>query len=155
MKNILLENIFDPKTQQVSAYGAGLLQGTAYSRLNNKLSKAIYTLDVTIPEWKLLGQLSENRDVKLSELAELLSYDPPMVTKLVKQLEKKKMVLRAHDKHDERAKIISITPKGSEIVKEAEPLVRKAMGELLQGVSREDLMNYLKVLSMIVKNTQV
>lgn len=155
MENISLVKIINPKTMQLSAHGAGLLQGTAYSRLNAHLNRSLASMNISIPEWKLLGQLHEFGDVKLSMLAELLSYDPPMVTKLVKQLEKKGYVLRKADKIDERAKIITITRSGTEIVQDAEPFVKKAMAQVLDGVSREHLLIYLKVLTAIVKNTNV
>lgn len=136
------------------AYSTGLLQGKAYNILHTTLSRALFPFSISIPEWKLLGQLHENENIKLSELAELLSYDPPMVTKLVKQLEKKSLVKRTYDTKDERAKIISITPQGNNVVMEAEAPVKKVMNDLLKGVSREELLHYLKVLVTIVNNAE-
>lgn len=138
----------------LNAYSAGLLQGKAYSRLHSQLTRALFPFNVSIPEWKLLGQLHENGKVKLSILAELLSYDPPMVTKLVKQLEKKGMVKREQDTIDERAKIITITPQGKDLIEKAEPEIKKVMSSMLQGISRDELITYLKVLTAIVSNTQ-
>lgn len=146
----------DKNSQQVplQAYSTGLLQGTAYSRLHTRLTRALLPFSVSIPEWKLLGQVHEQGTVKLSVLAEMLSYDPPMVTKLIKELEKKKMVKREQDKNDERSKIISNTALGNKVVSDAEPEVKKAMNHILQGISREELLIYLKVLTAIVKNTE-
>jgi MarR family transcriptional regulator, transcriptional regulator for hemolysin len=139
---------------QLHAYSTGLLQGKAYSRLHTHLTRALFQFNVSIPEWKLLGQLHEHGNVKLSILAELLSYDPPMVTKLVKQLEKKGLLKRVQDTIDERAKIITITPEGTNLIEKAEPEVKKIMKVLLKGVSSEELIIYLKVLTAIVNNTQ-
>lgn len=135
------------------AYSTGLLQGKANSRLHASLTKALQPFHVSIPEWKLLGQLHEHGNVKLSTLAELLSYDPPMVTKLVKQLKKKALVKREQDTIDERAKIITITIEGRRLIESAEPEVKKVMHVILQGISREELIVYLKVLTAIVNNT--
>ena len=137
----------------IQAYSTGLLQGIAYSRLHARLNVALLPFRISIPEWKLLGQVHENGSVKLSDLAELLSYDPPMVTKLVKQLEKKGLTKREPDKRDERAKIIKNTKRGTSLLLEAEPEVKKAMNEILKGISREELSIYLKVLTTIVTNT--
>lgn len=146
----------DAKNQeQLHAYTTGLLQGTAYSKLQAKLNLALLPFSVSIPEWKLLGQVHEQGSVKLSELAGLLSYDPPMVTKLVKQLEKKGLVKREADIRDERAKIITNTSKGDALVVQAEPAVKQAMNSLLQGITKDELLVYLKVLSTIVKNSNL
>lgn len=149
-----IEELLNINPNQLNGYSTGLLQGKAYSRLHTHLTRALFPFNVSIPEWKLLGQLHEHGKVKLSILAELLSYDPPMVTKLVKQLEKKGLLKREQDTIDERAKIITITSDGRKLINAAEPEVKKVMHVLLQGTSREELITYLKVLTTIVNNTQ-
>jgi DNA-binding MarR family transcriptional regulator len=139
---------------QLNAYSTGLLQGKAYNRLHKYLTNILLPYNVSVPEWKLLGQLFENHLIKLNELADLLSYDPPMVTKLVKRLEKKDLVKREQDPKDERAKIISITREGSKLIEEVEPKVKMTMAMILNGISREDLNSYIKVLITIVNNTR-
>ncbi len=139
---------------QLNAYSSGLLQGKAYSRLHTRLTRSLLPFNISIPEWKLLGQLYEHGNVKLNELAELLSYDPPMVTKLAKMLDKKALVKRQQDPKDERAKIITITKEGSSVIEQSELVVKKTMAQILQGISREELTTYMKVLITIVNNTQ-
>jgi DNA-binding MarR family transcriptional regulator len=138
---------------RLTAYGTGLLQGKAYSRLNDKLTQSLLPFGISIPEWKLLGQLHEHGKMRLAELADKLSYDPPMVTKLAKKLEKKGLSKRVADAKDERAKVISITVKGDTLVKNIEPEVKKAMRSILKGITPDELRSYLKVLSTIVQNT--
>lgn len=140
--------------QRLNAYSTGLLQGKAYSRLHTSLTQILTPFNISIPEWKLLGQLHEHGRIRLAELAELLSYDPPMVTKLAKMLEKKELLRRLQDPLDERAKIVSITKAGNDLVKKIEPLAKKVMGIALNGVTREELLTYIKVLTVIVNNTQ-
>lgn len=151
-KNI--EDILQINPTQLNAYSSGLLQGKAYSRLHRYLTNTLLPYNVSVPEWKLLGQLFENHKIKLNELADLLSYDPPMVTKLVKRLEKKELVKREQDPSDERAKIITITQEGSKLIKELEPKVKITMAQILKGISKEELTTYIKVLITIVNNTQ-
>lgn len=140
-------------TFDLNVYSSSLLHGKAYSRLHACLTKALQPFNVSFPEWKLLGQLYEHGNIKLSVLAELLSYDPPMVTKLVKQLEKKMLVRREPDAVDERAKIIIITNEGRTLTESAEPEVKKIMQVIFSGISQEEMSIYLKVLTAIVTNT--
>ena len=141
------------KTITHSAYAMGLLQGIAYNRLHTSLTRALQPFDISIPEWKLLGQLYECGTINLSQLAIQLDYDPPMVTKLAKLLEKNELVIREQDKRDERVKMISITKKGRLLIAAIEPVVKQAMHDILNGVSDKELAVYIRVLSTIVKNT--
>jgi DNA-binding MarR family transcriptional regulator len=153
MKNKLEEKKSNANSVQLNAYSTGLLQGKAYSKMHAALTQALAPYNISIPEWKLLGQLHENGKIRLAELAEYLSYDPPMVTKLAKMLEKKKWLQRLADPTDERAKIVSITKTGNELVVELEPVAKMAMSALLNGVGRDELLTYIKVLSLIVNNS--
>jgi DNA-binding MarR family transcriptional regulator len=136
------------------AYSTGLLQGTAYNRMHAQLTRTLEPFKVSIPEWKLLGQLHEHRALRLATLAEYLSYDPPMVTKLVKRLEKLGFLTRTPDKKDERAKVVTITVRGHTLIEKIEPHIKKSMATMLQGITREELLAYIKTLSVIVNNTQ-
>jgi DNA-binding MarR family transcriptional regulator len=151
-KNPILE-LLNIDLIQLKAYSTGLLQGKAYNALQDALSRALSSYNVSIPEWKLLGQLHEHGKMRLAVLAEYLSYDPPMVTKLAKNLEKKGLIQRSADSTDERAKVISITPNGNKIVKKTEPEVKKLMARLLKGITPDELRTYIKVLSLIVNNS--
>lgn len=137
----------------LNAYSSGLLQGIAYSRLHNFLTQALNSFGVSIPEWKLLGQVHERGQITLTQLAQHLDYDPPMVTKLAKLLEKKELIKRLTDTTDERSKFITITAKGNKLIRDIEPEVKKTMGKILYGVSSEELLVYIKVLTKIVDNT--
>ncbi len=136
----------------LNAYSTGLLQGKAYRALNNSLNKVLYTVDLTVPEWKLLGQLHDHGIMKLAQIADRLDVEPPLVTALIDRLEKKGFVSRDYHPQDKRAKIISITPKGVKTVKYIEPEVKKIMRKLLNGVSHQDLIVYIKILETIVNN---
>lgn len=135
------------------AYAVGLLQGRAYARMTSTLSTFLSQYGLSIPEWKLLGQAYEHGDVQLSNLAELLDYDPPMVTKLVKNLEKKKLLTRQPAKHDERAKIIIISTSGKTLIQKIDPQIKLLMRGLLNGVTPEQLKSYIAVLQAIVANS--
>lgn len=158
MINILptnpLKKIFPIELIRLSAYGTGLLQGKAYSRLNNQLTQTLLPYKLSIPEWKLLQELHEHGKMRLAVLAEKLSYDPPMVTKLAKKLEKKNLAKRVSDRYDERAKVIILLPKGEMLLKVSEPKIRQTMRRLLKGISPDELRTYIKVLSVIIKNTE-
>lgn len=141
------------KTIQNPAYALGLLQGKAYARLNTSLSAFLSQFFLSIPEWKLLGQAYEHENVQLSTLADLLDYDPPMVTKLVKILEKKNLLERMPSEYDERAKVIVISTAGKKLIEKVDPQIKLLIRGLLSGITTEQLNNYIFVLQTIVKNS--
>lgn len=151
-ESIITKLKIDPTN--LRAYSTGLLQGTAYNNLHSYLTQTILPFKLSIPEWKFLGQLHEHGQMRLAELAEYLSYDPPQVTKLAKGLEKKGYAKRTQDRDDERAKLISITKKGSDLIEKIEPEVKKALAIILKDVTPNELRIYLKVLGRIVDNTR-
>lgn len=138
----------------LTAHSTGLLQGIAYSRLHSKLTKVLFPHNLSIPEWKLLGQLYDHGNIRMNELSGYLNYDPPLVTKLTKQLEKKGYLRRQYDKFDERAKIIILSTKGVNKLYELDPVIKNNISEILKGISQEELRTYIKVLNIIVKNTK-
>ena len=148
-----IENVLHIDPANLRAYSSGLLQGTAYNRMHTQLTRTLIPFGISVPEWKLLGQVYEHDNLKLNTLAELLSYDPPMVTKQAKSLEKKSLIKRTQDPKDERSKIIAITNEGKQLIEQIEPEVKKTMHQLLNGVSREELLAYIKVLTTIVNNS--
>ncbi len=141
------------KPQNKKAYNAGLLQGKAYRILTIQLTSVLSPFSISVPEWKLLGQLHDHGSMKLAKLANLLNVEAPLVTSLVDSLEKKKLVKRTNDKEDKRAKVIEVTKKGTDLVEKLEPEVKAAMRHLLRGVERNDFEGYIRVLELIVKNS--
>lgn len=137
----------------LNAYSTGLLQGKAYRALSHYLTRALFPHQLSIPEWKLLGQLYEKGEMRLALLADLLEVRPPLVTKLVDSLEKRGLIERVRDPEDSRARLISATKAGKELIPKAEKDVKRAMRALLDGVTREDLLTYLRVLTKIVDNS--
>src|SRR5437870_457485 len=85
---------------QLNAYSTGLLQGKAYRALHGYLTKALFPYDLSIPKWKLLGQLYDHGNMKLAQLADRLSIEAPTVTELIDNLEKNGLVARKNDEKD-------------------------------------------------------
>ncbi|CAN5569534.1 hypothetical protein BH10BAC1_BH10BAC1_18910 [soil metagenome] len=132
------------------AYNSGILQGQAYKTLQNFLSRALLPYNLSIPEWKLLGQLYDHRELRVADLASLLAYDPPLVTSLIDSLEKKKLLRRKTHKRDRRVKMIIPLQKTLDLIPIIEPEVRKVLASLLIGITPDEMKIYIKILQNIV-----
>ncbi len=133
-----------------SAYNSGTLQGQAYKTLQHFLSKALHEYNLSIPEWKVLGQLNDHDELRVADLAALLSYDPPLVTKLIDRLYKKQLIVRKAHKSDRRVTWIVIAKKAKDLMPKMENDVKKTISLLVSGISREEMNIYIKVLQHIV-----
>jgi DNA-binding MarR family transcriptional regulator len=151
MKKFIL-SLLNINPEFLHAYSTALLQGKAYRVLNNSLTNILDKRHISIPAWKLLGQLHDKKLLSSTKLAELLDVEMPMITRLVKELTLKKLVLTVPNTVDGRSKLVSITQKGSLFIEELEQPVKSMMKLLLKGVSYKDLVTYLHVLETIVDN---
>jgi len=148
--NQLLKTIIG--NTSVTSYRAGLIQGKAFRGLNTHMSATLQPYDISIPEWKALGLLSETSDMNLSTLAELLDVEAPHVTNIIQVLEKKKLVRKISNPNDHRAKLVVATSTGKELIKKIEPEVRATLKHLLGNVSKLEMLTYWRVLNSIISN---
>lgn len=135
-----------------TTYQMGLLQAKTYRIIRGHLAKILSAYDLSIPEWTILGQVFEQEGIRLAEISVILSVEAPLVTTLADQLEKKGLVARSDDPQDRRAKLITLTEKGKDLVPKIEDNANQKIKELMQGISEQDLMVYNRVLEFIAKN---
>ena len=142
-------------TTSPGAYISGILQGKAYRALQNQLSQTLAVFNISIAEWKLLGLLTDMQVARIGDLAEALAVEPPLITKMVKQLVKTKFIIQKTDPADKRASILTPTTHTKNLIEELNAPVRKALGDLLIGVSPEEFQIYMRVLTTIGKNGKI
>ncbi len=138
-------------TKFTKAYNVGILQGKAYRVFQNHLSSVLEPYNLTIPEWKIIGLLYDNKEMKAVDLASYLDIDAPLVTVLNKALEKKGFIKRKKSKDDKRAVVICITEKANKIIPEIENVARQEFKQILKGVNAIELAIYIRVLEVVVK----
>lgn len=139
------------RTIQLATYEAGMLQAAAYRNLSTFLTKALKSSNITISEWSLLGVLATVGQTRPSDIAAAMDVKTPMATRLIQSLVEKGLVLEHKVSSDQRGKLIGLTADGKELLEKEELVVRSAMYEYMSGVSREDLMGYLKVMEYLAK----
>jgi DNA-binding MarR family transcriptional regulator len=139
---------------QLPTYKSGLLWAKTYRILRLKVSETLQKYQLTMTEWALLGKLFESKEngVHLADIAAALGVEPPLVTTMVSQLEKKGLLGRKEDIRDRRAKYIYLTDQGKELVPQVEETMQTTIGELMKGLSEEEVTTFLRVLSVIAKN---
>ena len=108
--------------------------------------------DLTLPQWRVIAQLSYADGLSQVALAGLIETDPMTVSGVVERLESKGLVLRAADPGDSRAKIVMITDKARALVNEMKLLAQDVYAEAFEGISEDDRAIALRVLNQMSAN---
>lgn len=117
------------------------------------VEKRIQKLGIHRSWHMMLMHLAGNRNVpSQKELAEEFHISTAAVANTLKNLEKHGYISRAADADDTRRNIISITPKGLDIVESSRKLFDSVDSAMLSGVTVEQLDTFLEVLGIFQKN---
>ncbi|ASA24601.1 MarR family winged helix-turn-helix transcriptional regulator [Paenibacillus donghaensis] len=77
-------------------------------------------LGLTVPQFGLLRMIAQEKKSRVVQLAEKLEVKSSAVTVMLDRLELLGLVQREPDECDRRAVVVTITPPGEELLKEAE-----------------------------------
>jgi MarR family transcriptional regulator for hemolysin len=108
--------------------------------------------DLTLPQWRVISQLSQADGLSQVTLAGLTETDPMTLSGVVERLEAKGLVQRVPAPNDNRAKIVMITDKALALVSEMKLLVTELYEEAFVGVSETDRATTLRVLNQMSAN---
>ncbi|MCH1930284.1 transcriptional regulator SlyA [Shewanella sp. A25] len=110
-------------------------------------------LGLTHPRWTALWKLLRLGDnVSQKVLADALEIELASLMRTLGQLEEQGLVERHCCQTDKRARIVSLTPSGKEVLKLMETRIIKVRGELLNGVSADELSEFERLISLISDN---
>lgn len=86
------------------------------------------------PKWfPVMLTLHHKKELSIVEIANEIGYTHPSTISLLKELEKKQLILSKKDKQDERKRLIEVTPKGEALVGQMKPvweLIKKVLGDI-------------------------
>jgi len=109
---------------------------------------------VTEPQWRVMRVINDRGATDATGLAEVALLHPPSVTRILKELEERKLVVREPDANDRRRTMVALTAEGREFVK----LISRTMMRILREYSDrfgpdrlERLADELRALSAAVR----
>lgn len=105
---------------------------------NAKANAALADLGLKVRSYSVLNLAASDLQPTQRELAQMLSLDPSQIVSLVDDLEANGLILREQDPRDRRQKVISATPDGIKLLKEARKRTQQAQAESLAPLSPEE-----------------
>ena len=132
----------------------GYLLNRTAMRLKRELHHAFkaHGYQITPEQWALLNRLWEQEGLSQVELADLTFKDKPNVTRMLKVLERRKLVFRQPDDNDRRAYKIFLTDEGQALKEKLIPLAVEVLERGQQNVASEDLEAMKNVLDTVYNN---
>ena len=73
--------------------------------------------DITEPQWRVLRVINDRGAADATGLAEVGLLHAPSVTRILKDLETRKLIVRQPDPNDRRRSVVVLTEEGREVVK--------------------------------------
>ncbi|WP_298675701.1 MarR family transcriptional regulator [uncultured Sphingomonas sp.] len=73
-------------------------------------------MDVTEQQWRVLRVLNDLGPLDPSGLSQAAQLHAPSVTRILKELVDRELVVREHDSHDRRRSIVTLSDKGATLI---------------------------------------
>lgn len=109
-------------------------------------------LDMTAEQLKMLVVLWKEDGMTQNELGESVGKFKTSVTKLVDNLEKRKLIQRRPHPSDRRSNMVCLTELGKNIKKQLLPIIEKTLEKAHNNISNDELITFHNVLDKIEKN---
>lgn len=102
--------------------------------------------------WCLVHLSRMEPEARQADLAEQLGITQPSLVRTLDQLEEKGLISRQTCASDRRAKRIKLTEKAAPIITEMEAVISKTRGEILSGISPEELEMLIGLVARLEQN---
>ncbi len=112
-------------------------------------------LGLTHPRWTALWKLLRLGDhISQKVLADALEIELASLMRTLGQLEDQGLIERHCCTKDKRARIVSLTPAGKDVLKLMEERIVQVRANLLRGISDTELNEFERIISLISDNAQ-
>lgn len=96
----------------MAAIDITLMLEQAQRRLSKELDRVLAQVGASAEQWRVLDKLSDERGRPIGDLAQVLSMNPPTMTKLIDRMVAAGVVQRIVDDEDSRRVLVFITDAG-------------------------------------------
>ena len=105
----------------------------------HNMKKLLCDSGMSAPQGMVIGLLSKNKKMKITELSHHLSLSNSTVSGIIDRLEAQEMVVRERSKEDKRVVYVSISPKFEDMHKLFHKKIEKNIKDIMSQGSPEEL----------------
>lgn len=122
------------------------------------LDERLLPYDITPQQARLIGFVcSEQKQGKIiyqKDIEEAFELKGSSVTSLLQGLQRKGFIMRRSDSSDERRKVVTVLPKGQELVSEFETAFQEMDEKMVQGLTRGQQQMLVETLERMAHNLE-
>jgi DNA-binding MarR family transcriptional regulator len=104
---------------------------------------------LSIGQWRVLAKLGEARDMKAKDVVAQTLMDKSRVSRIVRQLEERGLLIRKRDVDDQRGFNMSLTPAGRDIYAAIVPKALEWETALLEGLDLPEYRDLLRIMEKL------
>ncbi len=127
----------------------------ASNTLQTKATQALDEFGVTSTQWSVLGALSRPQAVDgmgINELSEYLLVSRQNLAGVLNRLEERRLVQRATVQSDRRARVVLLTPDGSNLWTQLAVPIAAFYASALEGFDAADRDAFIRYITLIQRN---
>lgn len=113
-------------------------------------AEACGAFDLTSVQYAALAAIRGNPDVDATRLSALIAFDRSTIADVLARLESKGWVLRHPSRKDRRVKLLRLSPDGTALLEQVDPLVREVQERLLAPLDPGDRDTLMRLLTRLV-----
>ena len=105
--------------------------------------------DVTSSQLMVLFLLSQSKEMKMGQIAQMLDLTPRAITGLMVGLEKKKFITRTKDKTDQRITWVKLNSDGQAFFKGVRPDVSSKFSNLFEVLTKKEQIELVRIIEKL------
>jgi DNA-binding MarR family transcriptional regulator len=122
--------------------------------MNEIAEKRFESQSISFTQWVVLAQLAQHPHQTPTELSNHLGHDMGALTRLVDDLQDKKLVRRERSEEDRRAVRITVTAEGRRLAHTAKALVLELANRLAEPYSRSETDQLISLLQRLLAHME-
>jgi DNA-binding MarR family transcriptional regulator len=111
-------------------------------------------LDIGFAQYKVLEAINQNSLARQNMVAEMLDQTEASISRQIKILEKKGLITVASVMGNKRARELSLTRVGEDIVRQAEHILEAVQEKTMEGLTYQDQRYLLELFERMLENTR-
>jgi DNA-binding MarR family transcriptional regulator len=125
-------------------------------KIKMQIDSNLMQYDITNQQARVVGFIGEKQDegitVYQKDIESYMDITGASVTNLLRGLEKKGFIERIRSASDDRAKELSLTLKGKELIATFNSVFSETENKIVQGMTKEQKELFLELLKMVINN---
>jgi len=138
---------------QLTTYQKARLQVVAHRNIQTLVTEVLAPYGLNTSQWIILGWLHDNPDgMRVTSLAEVLQVETPLITSLTQPLEAAGNLKITVDALDKRARLLTLSEPGEQLVGQVDVAIAERMQQLEKGFRKNGITSYFAALEKFIEN---